>query len=357
MSLLEELESRGVTAEDLEKAASVRLFEKTATAQGVDLDSLDVNQVEELYTVFVSNQSHDDHHKEASAMNEEIIDLFEKTAAHEGINLDDMHDEELTELYNHYVENVLPEQVAEYDDGEEVEDAHAKLAEAEILGRHMARAYMDECDKEASYGDDEGYELDLDNMSAADLIAIQSDGYEVIFDGGYKTASAYKYAGVSREEKARRKAAVAQAQGMSEEKARKAHRVGGTKGPGPRSANAGSFKSMSEKSRSIGKQQALGEAAKQRVVDAKKKLRGATIERAQKAIGTRAKTLGRAMGVQGGRNAKLLGGATMAAGGLGLAGAGYAGARAFNKRYEKAASYDDRVDLAFQLLADAGYDV
>lgn len=153
MSLLTELESRGVTAEDLEKAASVRLFEKAAAAEGVDLDTLDVNQVEDLYAAFLSDQSDDDYTKEASAMNDEIVDLFEKTAAAEGIDLDEMADHELAELYNHYVENVLPEQVDEYEkeaSAYEVDDATEKLAEAEILGRHMARAYMDEMDKEAA---------------------------------------------------------------------------------------------------------------------------------------------------------------------------------------------------------------
>jgi hypothetical protein len=211
MSLLDELETRGVTAEDLEKAASVRLFEKAAAAEGVDLDLLDVEQVEDLYTAFLSNQSSDDNTKEASAMNNEIVELFEKTAADEGINLDDMADDELAELYTHYVDNVLPLQVEEYekeasaspevseedivlglfqktasasgidfDDysesevvdlynhyvenvlplqmgdktaAAEVEEAQEKLAEAEILGRHMARAYMDELDKEASMKD------------------------------------------------------------------------------------------------------------------------------------------------------------------------------------------------------------
>lgn len=154
MSLLEELESRGVTAEDLEKAASVRLFEKAAAAEGVDLDSLDVDQVEELYAAFLSNPSYDDNTptKEASAMNDEIVDLFEKTAASEGIDLDDMADAELAELYNHYVDNVLPLQIEEYEKEasyDEVDEATEKLAEAEILGRHMARAYMDEMGKEA----------------------------------------------------------------------------------------------------------------------------------------------------------------------------------------------------------------
>jgi len=147
MSLLEELESRGVTAEDLEKAASVRLFEKAAAAEGVDLDSLDFDQVEELYATFHTHQSYADNTKEASAMNDEIVDLFEKTAAHEGIDLDDMADDELAELYNHYVENVLPGQIGDFEKESSVDEATEKLAEAEILGRHMARAYMDEMDE------------------------------------------------------------------------------------------------------------------------------------------------------------------------------------------------------------------
>ena len=175
MSLLEELESQGVTAEDLEKAASVRLFEKAAAAEGVDLDSLDVDQVEELYASFLSNQSYsDDYTKEASAMNDEIIDLFEKTAAAEGIDLDEMGDHELAELYNHYVENVLPEQMGEY---EEVGEAHDKLAEAEILGRHMARAYMDEVEmyKEAVEVSPGVYKP-LSKMTKAERAAYKAQG-------------------------------------------------------------------------------------------------------------------------------------------------------------------------------------
>jgi hypothetical protein len=205
MSLLSELQSRGVTIEDLEKAASVRLFEKAAAAEGVDLDNLSEDDVVSLFENFTAPSEPT---KEASAMNEEILDLFEKTASSEGIDLDSMEDEDLAALFEHYVENVLPEQLAEeeYEEGEKeasaddvldlfektasdegidldemsdedlvelyehyvenvlpeqladgfddedeekVADAQEKLAEAEILGRHMARAYMDEMDKEA----------------------------------------------------------------------------------------------------------------------------------------------------------------------------------------------------------------
>jgi hypothetical protein len=210
MSLLAELQSRGVTTEDLEKAASVRLFEKAAAAEGVNLDDLREDQVISLFEQFVSAPTSST--KEASAMNDEIVDLFEKTAAAEGIDLDEMSDEDLAELYEHYVENVLPAQVEGADEDlekeaaadilglfektaadegidldeldedeivelyehyvenvlplqigdedaeEKVADAQEKLAEAEILGRHMARAYADEMDKVASMKDRIGEE-------------------------------------------------------------------------------------------------------------------------------------------------------------------------------------------------------
>jgi hypothetical protein len=197
MSLLDQLVSRGVTSEDLEKAAAVRLFEKAASAEGVNLDELSEGQVSDLFNQFTSNLHPT---KEASTMDQEVIDLFEKTAAAEGIDLGEMDDDDLQQLFQHYVENVLPGQVeankeasaeeivldmfqktaaaegidleemgeeelehlyAHYvenvlpdqldeggeDDEEKVASAHEKLAEAEILGRHMARAYVDEMNK------------------------------------------------------------------------------------------------------------------------------------------------------------------------------------------------------------------
>ena len=86
-------------------------------------------------------------------MNEEIFDLFEKQAAYEGVDLDALSDDELAYVFENFVGNLESEydngddeEVYEYD---EEEEAYEKLAEAEILGRHMARAYMDELEKEA----------------------------------------------------------------------------------------------------------------------------------------------------------------------------------------------------------------
>ena len=61
----------GITVEDLEKAASVRLFEKAAAAEGINLADLSDSQVEELYAAYQSQS-------EENTMNDEIIDLFEK---------------------------------------------------------------------------------------------------------------------------------------------------------------------------------------------------------------------------------------------------------------------------------------
>jgi len=98
MALMDELAARGITSEDLEKAASARLFEQAAAAEGIDLDTLNDSQINELYGVWANG------------------DAGEAKTASAG----------------------------------EIEEAHAKLAEAEILGRHMARMYMDELGKEAA---------------------------------------------------------------------------------------------------------------------------------------------------------------------------------------------------------------
>lgn len=138
----------GITVEDLEKAASVRLFEKAAAAEGINLAGLTETQVNNLYSAYQQSS-------EENTMNDEIIDLFEKQAAYEGVDLDALSDDELAYVYNNFVSNLEDEEYGEYDDYEEgeEEEAYEKLAEAEILGRHMARAYMDELEKEArAYG-------------------------------------------------------------------------------------------------------------------------------------------------------------------------------------------------------------
>lgn len=104
MSLMDELSSNGVTAEDLEKMASVRLFEQDCMADNIDLNEMADDDIEALYAHWIDLQ--EDGTKEASG----------PTA-------------------------------------EEVDEAQAKLAEAEYLGRHMARAFNDEAEKIAADAD------------------------------------------------------------------------------------------------------------------------------------------------------------------------------------------------------------
>lgn len=99
MSVLESLMENGVDAEDLEKAASARLFINACTEEGIDLDQHSDEEVEAAYESWF----------------DENYGGGEKYAS-----------------------------------DEEVEEATAKLAEAEILGRHMARAYMAEMEKDAT---------------------------------------------------------------------------------------------------------------------------------------------------------------------------------------------------------------
>jgi len=92
MSLLDTL-----TTEDLEKAASARLFAEAAAAEGIDLSELNEDQVDDLYTYWATGD-----------------DETAKVAAAE-----------------------------EY----AVKEAQAKLAEADYIGRYMAHAYADELSK------------------------------------------------------------------------------------------------------------------------------------------------------------------------------------------------------------------
>lgn len=165
-ALLEQLSSQGITEEDLEKAASVHLFQKTAAAEGIDLDSMSDDQQAELFDYFeanvlpemVSKQASTDpiQEKLASLSEDDVYFLFEKQAAYEGFDeydLEALSEEKLASAFEHFVGNILPDMAAndwdpvDYGDAEKVAEASAKLAEAEILGRHMADAFHDQLDK------------------------------------------------------------------------------------------------------------------------------------------------------------------------------------------------------------------
>ena len=106
MSIFDTLVESGITQEDLEKAASARLFAEAAAAEGIDLSELSEDQAEELYDFWANGGDDEGYAKQASA------------------------------------EYMLQEAA--------VKEASAKLAEAEYIGRYMARIYADELDKLAA---------------------------------------------------------------------------------------------------------------------------------------------------------------------------------------------------------------
>lgn len=207
-----------ITAEDLEKAASVRLFEKAAAAEGINLSELSDSQVENLYSNYQQSS-------EENTMNDQIIDLFEKQAAYEGIDLDALSDDELAYVYNNFITNLEDEM--EEDDGEyydEEEEAYEKLAEAEILGRHMARAYMDELD---DYGYGYGFEKEAADQNlyrsakAAIIKELGLSGKELEAakkDGSLKKLTQEKYQSMLSNKKSKAKAEAAKQEARKQER-------------------------------------------------------------------------------------------------------------------------------------------
>ncbi len=166
--LAETLAQHNITPEDLEKAASVRIVQKVASAEGIDLDQLSGAQLEELFAHFEQNvlsgllggeaQAAGVEEKIASLTQEQAFELFDKQASAEGLDLSGASDEQLGAAFEYFVEHVLPVMAANdfepvvpsAEKQAEVAEAQAKLAEADILGRQMARGYMDEMGKIAT---------------------------------------------------------------------------------------------------------------------------------------------------------------------------------------------------------------
>lgn len=110
--------SQAPQQEDLEKQASIELFAKLAAAQGIDLDKMPEAEVDALYVIYQE--------KIAGAQGQAGIT---KTAS---------EDEEKKKKDEAEKEH------------EEKKEAAAKVAEADMLGRVMAHAYVNEMKKIAS---------------------------------------------------------------------------------------------------------------------------------------------------------------------------------------------------------------
>ena len=176
MSIFDTLVESGVTQEDLEKAASARLFAEAAAAEGIDLSELTEDQAEELYDFWANNEVEAE--KAASA------NAFFEAAAAEGIDLNELTEDQVGELYEFWA-NGGEEKVASAEDllaEAAVKEASAKLAEAEYIGRYMARVYADEMDKIAK---EEGPEIRTSRGIASGV----SDEAKSLYDRMHKGMS------------------------------------------------------------------------------------------------------------------------------------------------------------------------
>lgn len=200
----------GVSQEDLEKAATVRLFEKAAAAGGIDLNELSPEKVDELYDQFEGEvlprlvaekqASIDIEAKLASLSEDDVYALFEKQAEAEPElvamgGLEALSQDQLKLGFAHFVEHVLPimatqdfapvtpEQSAKI---AAAQDAQVKLAEAEMLGRHMARGFFAESDKIAAEKEKDEKEKDKPEGEDKEAMSVGSSSVKSVL-GGLKT--------------------------------------------------------------------------------------------------------------------------------------------------------------------------
>ncbi len=147
---------------DRELATTGLILQKLAEEQGVDLDSLPEEDIADLITSLhgedatggSSNYSeHEPQTKEASHnMSQEneftVADVaveLAKVAASEGIDLDQVSRDEYHEAFE-----ALADQMSDPAYFQKRAEAEEKLAEADLIGRHMARSFIDEMEKEAA---------------------------------------------------------------------------------------------------------------------------------------------------------------------------------------------------------------
>tara|TARA_B100000214_G_scaffold358953_1_gene319914 strand:- start:247 stop:1317 length:1071 start_codon:yes stop_codon:yes gene_type:complete len=94
------------------------------------------------------------------------VELVEAVAAEAGVDLNELDDQELAK----FAEYVLSDEDELYDNADLQEDAYAqeKLAEADMMGRQMARSYMDELQQQTiSQGDTGMYNDTQEKIASA----------------------------------------------------------------------------------------------------------------------------------------------------------------------------------------------
>jgi len=147
----------------VDEQAALELFAKQASAEGIDLEQLDDEQVEAAFAHFVENilpemfegekeaeaEEVEDtlESKIAAAQNAIAFDAFVKAAAAEGVDLNDLSEDDVAELFGAWLVQDVPalfeEQAKEAELLEYAKIAEANLSEMTVMGQHLGEVAAD----------------------------------------------------------------------------------------------------------------------------------------------------------------------------------------------------------------------
>lgn len=152
----------------IDEQAALELFAKQASAEGIDLDTLEDEQVEAAYAHFVENilpelfaeetgeevEGSDEEYEEpgvedkiAAAQNALAFDAFLKAAAAEDVDLNEMDEDDVAELFGAWLVQDVPalfeEQAKEAELLEYAKIAQANLSEMTVMGQHLGEVAAD----------------------------------------------------------------------------------------------------------------------------------------------------------------------------------------------------------------------
>lgn len=334
-NIFDPLDSQTASDEDQGLATAGEILVKLAEEEGIDLDQLSETELLGLVNTLrgdgTTNLNDPEPRKEASQTMDEnqiteaqfdalVMQETAKVAAAHELDIASLSIEDLTELRAAVAEEIAADPDAYFAKTAAEEEFQAKVAEADYMGRLMAHSFADE--------------LGL---------------------SGEKIARAPVMDPGSAEFKALPKA---QQDAVMAERARVARGAGKSRAP---SGSGGGFAAIDRKAVAAEKNRVSDALGRGRVAGARKSVKDYLAEHVSRPLGRASLTAGRAMGIQNRGVAKAVGGGTLAAGALGLAGAGYAGARhiarAGARDAQEKRSFDElAAERAAEILTSMGID-
>ncbi len=314
MNDLNEIFSRATQSDlDTEIAAAGELLQKVAYEQGVDLSSLSDDDVAELMMDLmpqVQGEKTAGYYTDETVTYADVAVELSKVAADNGVELTDLSREDYHAAFDAIAAEMASPDYVYVKQAEE--EANSKLAEADAIGRYMARSYMDELEKISTLGREGPLTKAEEKMSPGRL------------------------------NRSRVESAVGKRQPKPE--------VSGMARIS-RIANEGAPSTATRK-------QEVQAFAKTR--EARDKVKKYLVDKIGRPAGEAAHTLGRAMGATTRTGARRLGGATMGAGGLAAAGATAYGLRKLlannSDKEQRAGIEDEALELARDYLYENGID-